>query len=154
MQARGGAASLRPPALSPQARTLLDRADGLLAEAAGARDAADRFRSAYLAALRGAAAALGSRRDDGVRRRSRPGSRSAWVLLARAEPELSDWAEYLAGHSATRAAIEAGISHTVTWGEADRFHREVSQFLTAVEEHLRDGLRRRRATGSIVGRSA
>lgn len=150
--ARGGAASLRPPSLSPQARTLLDRADGLLAEAAGARDAADRFRTAYLAALRGAAAALGGRRDDAVRRR--PGSRSAWVLLARAEPELADWAEYLAGHSATRAAIEAGISRTVTWGEADRFHREVSQFLTAVEEYLRDGLGRRPAAGSIVGRSA
>jgi len=109
--------------------SLLDQADTLLAEAAGAGDPADRFRAAYLAALRGAGAALAGRRP-----RSR--SRSAWVLLSRAEPELAGWAEFFASHSDTRAAIEAGISRTVTAAEADRFHAEVSRFLTAVEERL------------------
>ena len=109
--------------------TLLDRADSLLAEAAGAHDPADRFRAAYLAALRGAGAALRGRTP-------RSSSRSAWVLLARAAPELADWAEYFAEHSQARAAIEAGISRTITRSEADRFRAEVSRFLAAVKEYL------------------
>ncbi|EME21716.1 hypothetical protein G419_07679 [Rhodococcus triatomae BKS 15-14] len=108
---------------------LLDRADALLAEAAGARDPADRFRAAYLAALRGAGAALAGRT-------ARSGSRSAWALLARVEPELAGWAEFFASHSETRAAIESGISRTVTMCEANRFHSEVSRFLTVVEDRL------------------
>ncbi|MFE3289834.1 SAV_6107 family HEPN domain-containing protein [Rhodococcus sp. NPDC059234] len=126
---------------------LLDRADSLLAEAAGARDPSDRFRAAYLAALRGAGAALAGRR-------SRSGSRSAWVQLTKVEPALASWAEFFAGHSATRAAIEAGISRTVTAEEADRFFREVSRFLTAVEDHLGGENRLDRAPGSVTGRSA
>lgn len=114
---------------------LLDRADALLAEAAGARDPSDRFRAAYLAALRGAGAALAGRTP-------RTGSRSAWTLLSRVEPELAGWAEYFAEHSETRAAIEAGVSRTITMAEANRFHGEVSRFLTVVEERLNalDGL--------------
>lgn len=108
---------------------LLDRADALLAEAAGARDPADRFRAAYLAALRGAGAALAGRAP-----RSR--SRSAWALLRRADPELADWCDFFAAHSDTRAAIEAGISRTITAAEANRFHGEVSRFLTVVEDRL------------------
>ncbi|GAA4480325.1 hypothetical protein GCM10023094_26660 [Rhodococcus olei] len=110
---------------------LLDRADALLAEAVGARDPSDRFRAAYLAALRGAGAALRGRTP-------RSGSRSAWALLSRAAPELAGWPEFFAEHSETRAAIEAGISRTITWAEADRFHAEVSRFLTVVEGYLAD----------------
>jgi hypothetical protein len=119
---------------------LLDRADALLAEAAGARDPADRFRAAYLAALRGAGAALAGRT-------ARTGSRSAWTLLARVEPELAGWAEFFASHSETRAAIEAGISRTITLGEANRFHSEVSRFLTVVEDRLCE----LGAPGTLVG---
>ncbi|MFD1813047.1 SAV_6107 family HEPN domain-containing protein [Rhodococcus gannanensis] len=119
---------------------LLDRADALLAEAAGARDPADRFRAAYLAALRGAGAALAGRT-------ARTGSRSAWTLLARVEPDLAGWAEFFASHSETRAAIEAGISRTITVGEANRFHFEVSRFLTVVEDRLRE----LGAPGTLVG---
>lgn len=108
---------------------LLDRADALLAEAAGAHDPADRFRAAYLAALRGAGAALAGRT-------ARSGSRSAWALLSRVEPDLAGWAEFFAAHSETRAAIESGISRTITMGEANRFHAEVSRFLTVVEDRL------------------
>ncbi|MFF0817036.1 SAV_6107 family HEPN domain-containing protein [Rhodococcus sp. NPDC003318] len=108
---------------------LLDRADALLAEAAGAPDPADRFRAAYLAALRGAGAAIAGRAP-----RSR--TRSAWALLERVEPDLADWSDFFAAHSETRAAIEAGISRTVTVAEANRFYSEVSRFLTAVEERL------------------
>ncbi|MGW5075346.1 SAV_6107 family HEPN domain-containing protein [Rhodococcus sp. NPDC004095] len=128
--------------------TLLDRADALLAEAAGARDPADRFLAAYLAALRGAGAALAGRTP-----RSR--SRSAWVLLSRVEPDLSGWAEFFASHSDTRAAIEAGISRTITAAEADRFHGEVSRFLTVVEERLEVvGCRGLRGEGGLVRASA
>lgn len=134
--------------VSRRARALLDRADALLAEAAGARDASDRFRCAYLAALRGAGAALGGEQ------RPRTGSRSAWVLLARAEPSLAGWSEFFAGYSATRAAIEAGISRTITLGEADEFHREVSRFLTAVEDHLGGDNHLDGVPHTLVGRSA
>ncbi|MFD4183789.1 SAV_6107 family HEPN domain-containing protein [Rhodococcus sp. NPDC058514] len=134
--------------LSRHARSLLDRADALLAEAAGARDPSDRFRSAYLAALRGAGAALG------VERRPRTRSRNAWVLLARAEPSLEDWSDFFAGYSATRAAIEAGISRTVTVREADDFFFEVSRFLTAVEGLLGGDRQLADVPHAIVGRSA
>lgn len=107
----------------------LDRADALLAESAGASDPADRFRAAYLAALRGAGAAVAGRTP-------RSGSRSAWVLLRRVEPELAGWADFFAAHSDTRAAIEAGVSRTITMADANRFHAEVSRFLTVVEERL------------------
>ncbi|MFC4602155.1 SAV_6107 family HEPN domain-containing protein [Rhodococcus kronopolitis] len=148
---RGGAGrgGLRPPPISPLARGLLDRADALLAEAAAAPDPGERFRSAYLAALRGAGAALG-----GPGHRVRPGSRSAWVQLARAESGLADWAEFFAGYSQTRAAIEAGISGTLTWADADRFHREVSRFLTAVEDLLGGGSRVDEAADPAARRSA
>ncbi|MFC7447041.1 SAV_6107 family HEPN domain-containing protein [Rhodococcus daqingensis] len=134
--------------VSRHARALLDRADALLAEAAGAPSPSDRFRSAYLAALRGAGAALGG----GQRPRTR--SRSAWVLLARAEPSLAGWSEFFAGYSATRAAIEAGISRTITASEAEDFYFEVSRFLTAVEDHLGGDRHLVDAPHAIVGRSA
>lgn len=127
---------------------LLDRADALLAEAAGARDPAERFRAAYLAALRGAGAALAGRTP-------RIRSRSAWVLLGRVEPDLAEWADFFAAHSGTRAAIEAGVSRTITAAEANRFHSEVSHFLTVVEERLAAADNRRaRGGGGHVRESA
>ncbi|WP_433605071.1 SAV_6107 family HEPN domain-containing protein [Prescottella agglutinans] len=120
-----------------QATTLLHRADGLLSEAAGAGESAERFRCAYLAALRGAAAVLAA--SEGRARAAesrRPRSRSAWVLMARAAPEFAAWADYFAGHSALRASIEAGVTRVVADGDADGFYGDVGRFLTAVDDFL------------------
>ncbi|MDH6279652.1 hypothetical protein M2280_000861 [Prescottella agglutinans] len=132
-----GCGSAGRPPVSVQATTLLHRADRLLSEAAGAGESAERFRCAYLAALRGAAAVLAA--TEGKARASasrRPRSRSAWVLMARAAPEFAAWADYFAEHSALRASIEAGVTRAIADADADRFYGEVGRFLTAVEDFL------------------
>ena len=122
-----------PLGVSPRAFALLGRADSLLSEAACVSDAEvpERFRLAYIAAVRGAAAVLAARPYKQTRRR---GSRSAWALLVAAAPELSAWAEYFSGHSAMRSAIEAGVSSSVTLVEAGQLLREAGRFLDVVEE--------------------
>ncbi|MEV0948747.1 SAV_6107 family HEPN domain-containing protein [Rhodococcus sp. NPDC049939] len=124
-----------PPPASRRGSVLLGRADALLSQSAGASSPADRFHSAYLAALRGAAAILATAEvgSSGTRRAR---TRNAWVLLADAAPDLANWAEYFAGHSATRAAIEAGMSRTLTDWEADEFFLDVGRFLQAVEDRI------------------
>ncbi|QBJ98491.1 hypothetical protein ERC79_02015 [Rhodococcus sp. ABRD24] len=127
------------PAAAPlRARTLLRRADGLLAEAVGAPDAAERFRCAYLGALRGSAAVLAAAEATAGARASarRPRSRNAWVLMAGAAPEFAEWADYFAGYSALRAAIDSGLTRTVAEAEADGFYAEAGRFLIAVEDFL------------------
>lgn len=128
-------ALLTPSGVSPRAFELLGRADSLLSEAACVSDAqpAERFRLAYVAALRGAAAVLAARPYKQTRRR---GSRSAWVLLGGAAPELATWSAYFAGHSTRRGAIEAGVTCQVTVEEADRLLREAERFLDAVEDAI------------------
>ncbi|KAF0966310.1 hypothetical protein MLGJGCBP_00551 [Rhodococcus sp. T7] len=116
---------------------LLDRADALLAQSVGAGGPADRFHSAYLAALRGAGAVLAAAEGPAGSKRTR--TRNAWVLMAGAAPEFANWADYFAGHSPTRAAIEAGMSRTLTDLEADEFFVEVGRFLQAVEDHIGRG---------------
>ncbi|WP_235871273.1 SAV_6107 family HEPN domain-containing protein [Rhodococcus spongiicola] len=123
--------------MSVRATTLLRRADGLLSEAVAAGEAGERFRCSYLGALKGAAAVLaGVDRNVGSAGSRRPRSRSAWVLMARAVPELADWAGYFADHSTLRASIEAGVAQTVSDADADHFYLEVGRFLTAVEDFL------------------
>lgn len=126
---------LMPSSVPPRAGELLGRADSLLSEAACVSDAepAERFRLAYLAALRGAAAVLAARPYKQTRRK---GSGSAWALLTGAAPELSSWAAYFADHSAERIAIEAGVTGRVGLADADRLLREAERFLDAVEEAL------------------
>lgn len=139
------------PADTAQAAKLLRRADGLLSESVGAGAAPERFRCAYLAALKGAAAALAA--AEGAARSTpgrRPQSRSAWVLMARAVPEFAEWADYFAAHSALRAAIEAGVERDVSESDADRFYTEVGRFLTVVEESLVE----RGVNGALPGISA
>lgn len=122
--------------VSSRAATMLRRADELLSEAAGARDAAERFQLAYLAALRGAGAVLAAVevRAGSSARRSR--TRNAWVLMAKANPGFARWADFFADRSATRAAIEAGITRTLPVEEADTFYDEVGSFLHEVEDCL------------------
>lgn len=111
---------------------LIHKADALLDEAIGHREPRDRFRCAYLAALRGAGAILASGVAGGGSRRKRTGN--AWVLLEAAAPAFGAWARYFAGWSATRAAIETGMSAEITDADSDAFFAEVGRFLTAVED--------------------
>ena len=119
-----------PPALPAAAAQLLDQAHRGLAEAAGCVDPRERYATAHLAALRGAAAVLAARTrpEPGHRR-----PRSAWVLIGQVAPELAEWAAFFAAGAAKRAAAEAGLSSAVTEREADDLVRDVATFLGVVE---------------------
>lgn len=107
---------------------LLASAHRGLAEASVEPRAGQRYAVAHLAALRAAAAVLATRARPGGRR----GPRSAWDLLARAAPELAEWAAFFAAGAGKRAAAEAGLE-TVTAREADDLLRDVETFLALVE---------------------
>nr|WP_280414015.1 SAV_6107 family HEPN domain-containing protein [Nocardia carnea] len=121
---------------------LLQRADGLLMEAAGENDPSERFRVAYLAALRGAGAVLALTGADTA---PRARSRNAWVMLQRAAPEFVMWADYFSGHSATRAALEAGLPREIDEARADEFYARVGAFLHDVEDLIAPAARLRAA---------
>lgn len=124
-------ADARPP-VSTRARVLLGRADALLSGSIGADNASDQFLDCYMAALRGSAAVLEASPVSTVRARSR----SAWVLLIKAAPELESWAQFFSGHSAARAAILAGVSRSIEPDAADEFYRQVGRFLQVVEDYI------------------
>lgn len=130
------------PAQPGRAGMLLRRADGLLMEAAGERDPRERFRVAYLAALRGAGAVLALTGADTA---PRARSRNAWVMLQRAAPEFVMWADYFSGHSGTRAALEAGLPREIDEGWADEFSSRVGAFLHDVEDLIAPAARLRAA---------
>jgi hypothetical protein len=122
-----------PPALPAAAAQLLGQAPRGLEEAAAAADPRERYATAHLGALRGAAAVLAARtRPEPARRRPR----SAWVLLGQVAPELAEWATFFAAGAAKRAAAEAGLSRAVTEREADDLVRDVGTFLAVVENCL------------------
>lgn len=127
---------------SGRAGMLLQRADGLLMEAAGENDPRERFRVAYLAALRGAGAVLALTGADTA---PRARSRNAWVMLQRAAPEFVMWADYFSGHSATRAALEAGLPREIDDTRADEFYTRVGAFLHDVEDLIAPAVRLRAA---------
>ena len=104
---------------------LLRQAHAAVAEAQGEPAPAQRYALAYLAALRAAAAMLALR---GRPHRGRAQPASAWALLARLAPELREWAEFFAAGSATRAAVQAGISRSVSQRAADDLVRQAAQF--------------------------
>lgn len=121
------AAYLRTPG---SAYTLLGRAHAVLAQAAVAESADERFSLAHLAALRTVAALIADR--------GRPAAAtkrlvSAWVLSDTVAPEYSEWAAYFAAGAATRAAIEAGALAVVSERDADDQLRAAQDFLTLVE---------------------
>jgi hypothetical protein len=97
---------------------LLRKADALLEEAIGAGDPADRFRCAYLAALRGAGAVLAAAPAGAGSKRKRSGN--AWVLMDAAAPAFGAWSKFFAGWSAARAAVLAVVS-----GEFPGPHRQM-----------------------------
>ena len=134
-----------------RAGKLLKKADGLLMQAAGEEDPRERFRTAYLAALRGAGAVLAFTGADAA---PRARSRNAWVLLQRAAPEFVMWADYFSARSETRAALEAGLDRDVGDQQADEFYSRVGAFLHDVEDLIDVGARLRPAPGWNSGMTA
>lgn len=112
---------------------LLRQADSLLTDSAWENDPAERFRTAYLAALRGAGAVIAL---TGADRAPRARSRSAWVLMERAAPEFAMWSDYFAAHSQLRAALEAGLDRRISDTQADEFCSRVGAFLYDVDDAL------------------
>ena len=115
----------------PAAIDLLGQARHGLLEAAALSRAAERYATAHLAALRTAAAVLAARThpDSARSSRRRSGPRNAWELLARAAPELAEWAAFFAAGAGKRAAAEAGAAGAVSDREADDLLRDVETFL-------------------------
>jgi hypothetical protein len=125
-----------PLPLPPTAAVeLLAHAREGLSEAEHATDPADRFAVAYLAALRAAAAVLALR---GRPHRGHAKPTSVWVLLAGIAPELTEWAAFFASGSATRAAVQAGITRVVTTRSADDLVRQAAQFVALVDRIMHE----------------
>jgi len=126
----GSVSTARP--LAPAVYTAFDRAASSLAHAADETAPAPRFVAAHVAALQVTAAALATR----PRPKGRGGPANAWVLLARAVPELADWSSYFAAGAGKRALAEAGLEHVVTQAEADRLLDASQQYFREVAELL------------------
>jgi hypothetical protein len=121
-----------PVPLPPVAAVeLLTQAKEGIAEAESDTDAAQRFATAYLAALRAAAAVLALR---GRPHRGRAKPMSVWVLLTSLAPELKEWATFFASASGTRAAVQAGITRFVTARAADDLVRQANQFIQLIDK--------------------
>ena len=118
------------PAPSPSAIALLAQAKQELGQAAREQAHTERFAGAHLSALRGAAAVLALR---GRPHRGRAKPTSAWVLLAKLAPELSEWAAFFQSCSANVGAIRAGITRVVTPRAADDLLYQTGQFLDLVD---------------------
>lgn len=110
---------------------LLSQAKNTWATAVLEPGAAEKYRSAHVAALRAAAAVLALRARPAAAVRRRP--TSAWVLLDGVAPELSEWSAYFADSANRRAAIEAGSVSAVSERDADDLLRAVGEFIAIVE---------------------
>ena len=120
--------------ISESALGLFTQAENGLATAELEHDPAQRFATAYLAALRGAAALLALR---GRPHRGRARPMSVWTLLSSVVPELREWAAFFASCSATRASVQAGITRAVSPRSADDLARQTGQFLELVARMIR-----------------
>jgi hypothetical protein len=125
----------RPVRVAPSALALLESARHGLADASDTPDPGGRYVAAHLAALRAAAAVVAARADPAQGKRRR-GPRSVWELLPRVEPTLTEWAAFFAAGASKRAAAEAGLSRSVTAGEADDLLRDAEIFLSLAESVL------------------
>jgi hypothetical protein len=117
------AGAVAPP-LGDPAGELLGSARAVLERATGQSAPAVRYELAYLSALRSAAAVLACRaRPRSLRTRPR----GIWRLLARAAPELGEWAEYFALVAEQRDALAAGRG-AVSSRQADDLLRDALLF--------------------------
>ncbi len=122
-----------PVSLPATTHSYLARAAESLQEAILTSDVPTRYACAHVAALRSTAALLAARAAPTPTRRRQ---RSAWDLLVRVAPELSEWASFFAAGAAKRAAAEAGSTRAVTEREADDLVRDSDRFLAVVESLL------------------
>jgi len=130
---RSGYPSPRTVTAPRSAAALLREARAGIVEAQHEIDPAQRFATAYLAALRAAAAML-ALRGRPHRGRARPAS--AWLLLAKLAPEMREWADFFAACSARRAAIQAGSTRGVTQRGADDLVRSAAIFADLVGDEV------------------
>jgi hypothetical protein len=121
----------RPPVAEHSAVALVRQARAGVVDSQHETVPAQRYATAYLAALRAAAAML-ALRGRPHRGRARPAS--AWVLLAKLAPELAEWAEFFAAISSTRAAILAGMTREISQRSADDLVRQAAQFTDLVAD--------------------
>ncbi|MFI5655343.1 SAV_6107 family HEPN domain-containing protein [Streptomyces anulatus] len=122
------AASTMPPA----ALDLLAKARVGLKEAAALETPNERYATAHLAALRTAAAVLAARgRPEHENRRERV--QSAWEILPKVAPELTEWSVLFAAGAAIRARAEAGMPGAASERDASEIIRDASLFLRLVE---------------------
>ncbi|WP_018686257.1 SAV_6107 family HEPN domain-containing protein [Actinokineospora enzanensis] len=97
---------------------------------------AHRFTESYLCALRAAAALLALR---GRPHRGRAKPTSVWTLMSSVAPEMREWAAFFASCSATRAAVQAGITSRVGPRAADDLHRQTAEFLHLIRRAVHGG---------------
>jgi hypothetical protein len=145
------AGRIEHPGRSGRAGGLLDRAERMLLQASAEPDPRERFRAAYLAALRGAGAVLAF---TGADRAPRARSRNAWVLMQQAAPEFVMWSDYFSSFSETRAAIEAGLDRPVDARQAGEFASRVGAFLHDVADSIDSAAQMRPITGWLADGSA
>jgi len=116
--------------------TLLSQAKTTWAEAVLEHRPAEKYRSAHLAALRAAASVLALRARPAVSVRRRP--TSAWVLLDRIAPELSELCAYFADSARHRVGQQQAdrpvrLEHQGELAQRQRPIRDVLQ--QAVRQH-------------------
>lgn len=124
------------PAGSRAAERLIDEARRCIAVASIATDPSECYAAAHLGALRAAAAVLAERAHPAATTRRSRRPTSAWELLTRNAPELTEWAGYFASGAGKRAAAQAGLRGAVSAREADDLIRDVEIFLGVVEARL------------------
>ena len=120
--------------LAPSVYVERDRARAALAAATTSTSVLERYATAHVAALRGAAAVLAARPRPRPRRGRQ--QRSAWALLDEVEPSLAAWSAFFASGAAKRAAAEAGLARMVSDADATALVVQVGQFLDEVEQLL------------------
>lgn len=111
--------------------SLLSQARQTWAEAVLEPQPAEKYRNAHIAALRAAASVLALKARPALTGTRRP--TSAWVLLDRLAPELSEWSAYFSYSAQRRAAIEAGSVSVVSERDADDLLRAAGEFIAIVE---------------------
>lgn len=125
-------------------RALLERADRLLVDSGMESAPVDVFLTAYLAALRGAAAVIASVTPAPTARRR--GAGGAWQTMARVAPEFAMWSQYFGEYSGLRAAVMSGVSRPITAEQVSAFRTRVVAFLHDVQDRI-DDLSRTVASG-------